>query len=229
MREVRRSPDAAMTLPRDPGASFGERFGGAMNTASVSAQSACTTTELLHAARLGDRQAWDQLVLRFQPVIYSAIRGYRLQDSDARDVAQATWLRLIEHHWQLREPEALGGWLATTAKRECLRILRDRRRMEPIDTVDQDQRPDLDCDIEQRVVDADTAARARQMMTLLPARSRILLNALFTESPPAYRELARQTGIPMGSIGPTRARALGQLRFLIDTVRPATRPGVLST
>ncbi|WP_051579986.1 RNA polymerase sigma factor [Pseudonocardia acaciae] len=182
-----------------------------------------TTTELLCAAGEGAAQAWEQLVRRFEPMVAAVIRNYRLQDADSRDAAQRTWLLMIEHHRQIREPEALGGWLTTTASRECLRIMRDRRRVDPIDASVQAERPDAGCDTEQQVVDADTAHRLRQLMHRLPKRSHLLLSALFEENPPAYAELSRRTGIPVGSIGPTRARALRQLRMLIETL-PAGQP-----
>ncbi|HWN35093.1 MAG TPA: hypothetical protein VNP03_20240, partial [Pseudonocardia sp.] len=93
---------------------------------------------------------------------------------------------------------------------------------DPVDAESQAERPDATCDTEQRVVDADTAQQLRQLMRLLPARSRMLLSALFEENPPAYAELSRRVGIPVGSIGPTRARALHQLRVLIEAKQPGT-------
>jgi RNA polymerase sigma factor (sigma-70 family) len=187
-----------------------------MTSAETLPAASSTTTELLRAARRGTPDAWEQLVRRFEPSVFSVIRGFRLQEADAHDAAQRTWLLMIERYDQIREPEALGGWLATTAGRECLRIMRDRRRVDPIDTAAHAERPDVRCDTEQQVVDADTAHRLRQLMRRLPARSRVLLGALFADNPPAYAELSRRTGIPVGSIGPTRARALRQLRTLIE-------------
>ncbi|HEX4247265.1 MAG TPA: sigma-70 family RNA polymerase sigma factor [Pseudonocardia sp.] len=171
-----------------------------------------TTTELLCAAREGDAAAWEQLVRRFEPVLASVVRPYRLQEADARDAIQRTWLRLFEHHRQLREPEALPGWLATTARRECLRILNGRPAAEPLAAVETFVDPSAD--VEQRVVNAMTARRLRELMTHLHPRARALMYALFDDNPPGYAELARRTGIPVGSIGPTRARALRQLRAL---------------
>jgi len=193
-----------------------------MTVAEIQLPQSPTTTELLRTAGTGDPAAWDQLVRRFEPAVAAMIRTYRLQDADARDAAQGTWLLMIERYQQVREPEALAGWLTTTARRECLRIVRDRRRVDPVDAESQAERPDATCDTEQRVVDADTAQQLRQLMRLLPARSRVLLSALFEENPPAYAELSRRVGIPVGSIGPTRARALHQLRVLIEAKQPGT-------
>ncbi|HEY4005820.1 MAG TPA: sigma-70 family RNA polymerase sigma factor [Pseudonocardia sp.] len=185
-----------------------------------------TTTELLRIAEGGDQGAWTQLVRRYEPSVAAMIRTYRLQEADALDAAQRTWLLMIQHHRQVREPEALGGWLTTTARRECLRIVRDRRKADPVDPTSEAEHPDTTCDTERQVIDADTAQQLRELMGLLPARSRALLIALFAENPPAYAELSRRTGIPVGSIGPTRARALRQLRILIDAkaVTPAGGP-----
>jgi RNA polymerase sigma factor (sigma-70 family) len=178
------------------------------------------TTEVLRRARLGHRDAWDELVRRYTPAIAAAVRGYRLQDSDVRDATQRTWLRLLEHHGSLRDPEALGHWLGTTARRECLRILREHRRVSPVEDVGQDRATEAD-DIEQQVLDAELLVRVRATMQGLPERSRILLEELFGEDPPRYADLAGAYGIPIGSIGPTRARALRQLRLLLESTRSA--------
>jgi RNA polymerase sigma factor (sigma-70 family) len=177
-----------------------------------------TTTELMCAARRGDSGAWDSLVRRFADVVDGTVRRYRLQEADARDAAQRTWLRLLEHHDQLHNPEALGGWLSTTAARECLRILRGRTWaelvVEAVDPVDPAGGP------ERRVLDAAAAGELRTLIESLPERSRVLMAALFDEAPPRYAELSRRTGIPIGSIGPTRARALRQLKALLGERSP---------
>jgi RNA polymerase sigma factor (sigma-70 family) len=182
-----------------------------------------TTTELLRAAVAGDHTAWEQLVSRFEPVVLSVINGYRLQEADARDAAQRTWLLMIERHQQIREVEALGGWLRTTVRRECLRIIRERQRIAPLQPAEAADFPDVTVDIEQRVVDADTARQLWTMIESLPARSSLLLSTLFRDNPPGYAELARSTGIPVGSIGPTRARALSRLRRQFDEGSEASR------
>ena len=79
------------------------------------------------------------------------ISGYRLQEADARDATQRTWLRMLENHQQIREPEALGGWLKTTARRECLRILAEQRRTEPLP--ERTEYPDAAADVERTVIE----------------------------------------------------------------------------
>ena len=83
-----------------------------------------SVTDLVTAARNGDKRAWDGLVERYAPLIWSVCRRYRLADADAEDVGQAVWLHLVEHLDNLRTPDALPGWLATVTRRECLRVLR---------------------------------------------------------------------------------------------------------
>jgi RNA polymerase sigma factor (sigma-70 family) len=183
-----------------------------------------TTDELLRAATDGDEFAWRELVLRFEPAVAHTIRSLGLQHADARDAAQRTWLQLLENASRIREPAALGGWLRTTARRECLRIIRDRWRVEPLDVTDGDRFRDPDVDVEQTVVDADTVRRLRGLMAALPPRSAMLMAELFGDEPPCYAELAHRTGIPVGSIGPTRGRALHLLRRLFDEIPEAARP-----
>ncbi len=168
---------------------------------------------LLHAAGRGDRGAWEEIVRRYGGLVTATVRAFRLQEADAADAEQRTWLRLVEHHRGVRDPAHLGGWLATTATRECLGILRAQRGV--TDLADADALPDPQ-DVEQRVVDADEAARLWNVVTLLPPRGRAVVRALFADERTPYAEVARSTGIPVGSLGPTRARVLRQLRRLLD-------------
>ena len=83
--------------------------------------------DLVTRARKGDQQAWDALVERYSPLIWSICRNYRLSRADAEDVGQRTWLQFVNHLGAIREPAALPGWLATTTRRECLRVLHTTR------------------------------------------------------------------------------------------------------
>lgn len=173
-------------------------------------------TDLLRQAGDGDQAAWEEIVQRYRTLIVAKVRSFQLQDADAHDAVQMTWLRLAENYHQIQSPEHLGGWLATAAIRECLRILRhatprpDRTYTTVENAVDRSVGP------EQHVIDMDTAQRLRNLVSELPPRKQTLLRALFADEPPPYAELARITGIPPGSIGPTRARALEQLRQKLD-------------
>ena len=187
------------------------------NQASITGSSAIdstSTTELLRIAASGDPAAWEAIVRRFEPALAAMITTYRLQEADARDAAQRTWLRMLENHQQIREPEALGGWLRTTARRECLRILAEQRPIEPL--AERAEYLDAGVDVERLVVEADEARRLRGLLATLPRRSITLITSLFQDDPPNIVQLSASTGIPVGSIGPTRARALHKLRRIIE-------------
>jgi RNA polymerase sigma factor (sigma-70 family) len=165
--------------------------------------------QLLQSARGGDERAWTEIVRRYRGLVTAVVRSYRLQDADAHDAEQRTWLRLVEHRDAVRDPERLGGWLATTASRECLRILRESRA---VVTDELDAVPDPDRAVEDQVVDADTVSRLWTIVAALPPRGRSIMMELFAEDPRPYSEVARATGIPVGSLGPSRARLIGRIR-----------------
>ena len=184
----------------------------ALSPATSGREGCGETPALLGAAARGDNRAWEEIVRRYGGLVTATVRTFRLQEADAADAEQRTWLRLVEHHRRLHEPEHLGGWLTTTATRECLAILRAQRTV--VDLADLDAVP-ADHDLEQHVVDADEAARLWNVVTLLPPRGRAVVHALFADERTPYAEIARATGIPVGSLGPTRARVLRQLRRLL--------------
>jgi RNA polymerase sigma factor (sigma-70 family) len=168
--------------------------------------------DLLHRAGDGDQAAWEEIVRRYRSLVVTKVRSFRLQDADAHDAVQMTWLRLAENCHRIQSPEHLGGWLATAASRECLSILRHATYRSGRTDTTVENVVDLSVGPEQYVIDMDTARTLRDLVAELPPRKRILLRALFADEPPPYAELSRITGIPPGSIGPTRARALRQLR-----------------
>lgn len=170
---------------------------------------------LVPAAREGDQHAWDTIVDRFLPLVGAIIRGHRLSEADGDDVSQTVWLRLVEHLGDLREPAALPGWIRTTTRNECLRLLAARGRVRPVDPQD-DAAVGLDAVVDD-VADAELLVierrqLLREALAELPEARRALLLLLVEVPPVAYEEISRRLGIPVGSIGPTRARALEQLR-----------------
>ena len=177
---------------------------------------ALSTAELLAAASGGDTSAWDEIVRRYDRLVWAKVRSYRLQDADALDATQTTWLRLAENCHRVGSPERLAGWLATTASRECLHILRqEKRAARPVEGV-ADELIEPSRGPEQHAVDADMARAVGNVVPQLPPRRRTLVRELFTDAPRPYAEVARAAGIPVGSVGPNRARALRQLRQLLD-------------
>ena len=169
--------------------------------------------QLVRAAAAGDQAAWDRLVERFNGLVWSVVRAHRLGGSDASDVVQTTWLRLVEHLGRLQDPERVGAWLATTARRECLRTLRHSARMvvseEPPEQVTE---PQMDAAL--LVEERDRALW--QAFGGLSERCQGLLRLLVADPPPSYDEVSAALDMPIGSIGPTRQRCLDRLRGLAE-------------
>jgi RNA polymerase sigma factor (sigma-70 family) len=183
---------------------------------TITIETGRSVTELVEAARERDLPAYEELVSRYENFVWYIVRGYRLCDADAHDAVQSTWLRLVENLDRLRDPERLGSWLATTAGRECLKLL--RRNRNEVDGQDWfDQRPDDTSPTpEEYVVDDWMATALWQQVASLPGRGQTLVVALMASDPPAYTELAERAGMPIGSIGPTRARYLQRLRSALE-------------
>ena len=168
------------------------------------------TADLVRAAAGGDQAAWDGLVARFGRLVWSIARAYRLSSADAEEVSQTTWLRLVEHLDRIREPDHVGSWLASTARRECLRVLRAGARELPSD----DELP-ASGDTpgsDDRLLREERDSALWRAFERLSARCQALLRVLMADPPPAYEEVSAALGMPIGSIGPTRARCLERLR-----------------
>jgi RNA polymerase sigma factor (sigma-70 family) len=170
--------------------------------------------DLVSAAANGDPGAWRELVDRYSPLLLSVIRSFRLSTSETEDVAQTVWLRAVEHLGSLREPRALPMWLITTGRREALRFLASSRRVQPFDPLD----PGFPAtssngdEVDERLLLTEMHKALLAGLAELPSKQRDLLRLLLTDPPPTYAQITAWTGIPTGSIGPTRARALERLR-----------------
>jgi len=188
-------------------------------TTTTSGGPASSLADLVQAAARGDRQAWEALYGRYTPLISSVCRRFRLTGDDADDVSQTVWLVLVQQLNRLREPSALPGWIVTTTKNEAMRVINAGRRMLPSDPMadnrfdradraDRTEPTELDdhlCLADQRRALADGLAQLRpehrQLLLLLVADPRL-----------SYQQISGRLGIPIGSIGPTRARCLRRLR-----------------
>ncbi len=175
------------------------------------------TAVLLAQAAAGDQRAWDALVEQHSRLLWSVARSYRLDQADAADIVQTAWLRLVEHLDRIEDPTRLIGWLVTTTRRECLRVLRrsGRERLVAadegaLDIVDEAAEP-LDAGL---IVDERNAELWRAFRRL-PERCQRLLR-IAVAMPQAYDEVSAALQMPVGSIGPTRKRCLTQLRTLLD-------------
>jgi RNA polymerase sigma factor (sigma-70 family) len=167
--------------------------------------------QLAEAAARGDERAWTELVRRVQGALRSVIRGYRLDPADVEDVLQATWMRALGSLHRLNEPEAVAGWLIVTARREALRTLQrgvrelvtdDARLLEPADHA---AAPDA------AVIERERGAAVHAAVRRLHGRQRRLMESML-EQGPSYEQISHRLEMPVGSIGPTRDRAIARLR-----------------
>lgn len=172
--------------------------------------------DLVGRALDGDQGAWDQLVDELTGLLWAVARGNGLDTVDAADVVQTTWLRLAENLHRLRDPERVSAWLVTTARRESLRVLRGSKRdvligvqMAPIDEP-------CDDDSETPVLRAEQDARLWGAFRTLPTLCRSLLRVLIADPVPSYAEISAALDMPVGSIGPRRARCLQRLRNVFE-------------
>ena len=168
-------------------------------------------------AATGDIYAWNRLVDQYSRLIWSITAGFKLGESDAADVVQTTWMRLIEHIDRIEQPARVGSWLASTARNECLRHMAARKRIvlvhedSEFDGADQ-HGPEVD----EALLASERARDVRRAMMHLPAQWQRLLEMLMADPPVSYAEISYQLGVPIGSIGPTRVRCLAKLRVLLD-------------
>jgi RNA polymerase sigma factor (sigma-70 family) len=174
----------------------------------------CVAADLVARARHGDQQAWDALVERYAPLVWSICRRYRLSRADIDDVGQTVWLLLVARLDTVRDPAALGGWIATTTCRECGKV---RRAARPSPTVrwelDVGNIPDAGAEsAESQLLAAERRAALRQAFTSLPPGGQQLLAMLLEDPPVPYAQISARLGIPVGSIGPTRRRCIEKLR-----------------
>ncbi len=177
----------------------------------------CGVAELVRRAAAGDMMAWDRLVDQFARLIWSITAEFKLAESDAADVVQTTWLRLLEHIDRIEYPDRVGSWLAATARNECLRSLAARKRV--VVGHDDDELnstvahgPEIDA----RLLADESAQVVRDALSRLPRRWQRLLELLMNDPPASYADISNELGLPIGSIGPTRGRCLARLRVLLQ-------------
>lgn len=172
--------------------------------------------DLFRLAVDGDREAWNALVDRFAQMVWSIARGFRLDDATAKDVSQTVWLKLIENMDSIDDPERLPGWLATTARREALRVARGSERVVPTEFEHdiEDATPGLD----EMLIDDERHRMVVQAFRVLDESCQQLLRLMTVEPALSYEEISEATGRPIGSLGPTRARCLEKLKTAITRI-----------
>lgn len=171
--------------------------------------------EMVRCAASGDAAAWDRLMDQYGRLLWAITRDFSLTESDASDVVQTTWLRLVEHIDRLEHPERVGAWLATTARNECLRNIAARKRLVPIgeeyglEVITDDEQP-----ADEALLAAERVQMVREALKLLPQRWQRLMELVMAEQP--YAVISDRLNVPVGSIGPTRGRCLDRLRVLLE-------------
>jgi RNA polymerase sigma factor (sigma-70 family) len=177
---------------------------------------------LVAAAEQGDRQAWEQIVDAYGRLIWAIARNHRLSPGDAADVSQTTWLRLMEHLGRLTEPGRVGAWLATTARRECLRVQAKNRRTSPISDeaiIELVQLRGSDAeDVDRALLAAERSEAVHRAIARLPAHCQEMLRLMMLDPAPTYEEIAAAIGRPVGSLGPSRRRCLEKLRVMLTEI-----------
>lgn len=171
------------------------------------------------SAAKGDAKAWGRIVHRYSGLVWAVVRSHGLTDSDAADAAQTTWLRLAEHIDRLREPDRLPAWLATTARRESIRVARRATRVVPVGS-DLEARPDPGPGVDDGVLSRERSNDLWSAFETLSPPCQSLLRVLMAEPVPSYVEVSAALGMPIGSIGPRRARCLDRLRSMMTPVVP---------
>jgi RNA polymerase sigma factor (sigma-70 family) len=179
--------------------------------------------QVVAQARGGSGAGWETLIERFGGMVAAVARRCRLSDADVAEVSQTTWLRLVENIDLIEQPERLGAWLATTSRRESLKIATRKAAIPATDAVylvadDKTDPPDAGLLREEQVRAIRIAAEQ------LPLRCRNLLGLLMGDDDLPYNEIAEQLHMPIGSIGPTRGRCLDHLRHILDGMQLAQTP-----
>lgn len=173
---------------------------------------------LVRRAAEGDRRAWEGLVDQYGRLIWSITVEFKLTESDAADVVQTTWLRLLQHIDRIQYPDRVGSWLAATARNECLRSLAAHKKV--VLSHDDEELQSVAThvpEIDERLLADERAQVVRDALSRLPRRWQRLLEMLMADPPVSYADISDELGLPVGSIGPTRGRCLARLRVLLQT------------
>lgn len=174
--------------------------------------------DLVALAASGDEAAWADLVERYSRLVWAIVRSYRLSHADAADVSQTTWLRMVEHLSTIRDPSSVGAWIATTTRRECLRVLRASGRVVAVGDEESLElhMPSAAPAVDEHFLQSVAIEELWTAFSALPDRCRTLLRVLMADPPPSYDEVGVALDMPIGSIGPTRARCIERLRRILE-------------
>lgn len=173
---------------------------------------------LLQACRAGDQQAWSQLLSQYERLVYSIPRNYGLSQDDAADIAQLTFTALLESLDNIQDAERLGSWLATVARRHSWRMIERGKREQSEAVAPIPETAALLGRTDDNPIERwELSEWLNRGLSLLNERCRELLIALyFEQGKPQYSDIAERLDIPVGSVGPTRARCLERMRQLLE-------------
>jgi RNA polymerase sigma factor (sigma-70 family) len=174
-------------------------------------RSPATAAQIVARIRAGEAAAWDELVETYSRLIRAVGRSHRLSDSDVADVVQTTWMRAFEHLERLQQPDRLPAWLVSVARRESLRLLRNGKRWTPVEPETLSDIPDTGS-VDATLLAEERDAQLWRAVESLPQRQKQTLTLLAKNPDASYEAIGSALGMPVGSIGPTRLRALSRLR-----------------
>jgi RNA polymerase sigma factor (sigma-70 family) len=183
-----------------------------------------SNVKLIQACRQGDPLAWETLVERYQRLVYSIPQRAGLDQAQSVEVFQQVFEKLVKNLDQIEQPDRLGAWLATTARRETWRLSRREALIRQLIGGDdyEDEINQLPCNAplpDEILLRLEEQHTVRTALAALDERCRCLLTLLFySVDPPSYPEIAKALDMAEGSVGPTRARCLQKLRRLLEDV-----------
>lgn len=167
-----------------------------------------------------DPASWKELMRRFGRLLLYTARRMGLNDCDATEVEQQTWIRLWERGDRIRDPDSLAAWLTATARRESLRLaIKTNRCLLSADPAEEYGWRPTNCASDIYPVDGEYEPVLEQALTRLPIVHEQVIRMLMSDSCPTYLEVAKRLRLPVGSIGPIRMRALQMLRDSPELVR----------
>jgi RNA polymerase sigma factor (sigma-70 family) len=170
---------------------------------------------LFEGVQAGDRSSWEKIVDRLNGLVWSVVRGFRLDYADAEEVGQTTWLRLLENLDRIHDPDRLGLWLATTARRESIRMLKRHARTQVVEPMHWELEQAPVDNGHDRVLDRDELQGLPRALAALSEPCQDLLRLVLCDPPLTYGEISEVLSLPTGTIGPRRNRCLSRLRALL--------------
>ena len=195
------------TMPAETLEGSAARYGRRRSSSEVS------SADLLARAAKGDQRAWDAIVNRYGGLVWSVCRSCGLNQADAAEVSQTTWLRMVQHVDSIRDPERLGAWLSMTARREAWRIHRQTGRTVLVEETDAfDDIQSTGDEVDRRLLAVERQEALQEAFLTLSPHCQRLMRMLMADPAPSYAEVAATLDMPVGSIGPTRGRCLNCLR-----------------